>query len=95
LGVRLTADQSGLLVVSEGYAPGWRARIRSARGAERQLPVLRANVAFLGVPLTGGGDGDAVELRYEPASFRVGLFLCAAAFAALAAVAFGGKPAKR
>lgn len=56
-----------LLVVLSGYQPGFR-----AVGLLGEHPVAPADSAFLGVWLPAGETH--LELRYEPASFRLGLF---------------------
>ncbi|MBI3911858.1 MAG: hypothetical protein HY320_13125 [Armatimonadetes bacterium] len=81
--LRVRAAGLGLLILAEGWAPGWRARLRLADGQARTAPVLRANVAFQAVAVPAGET--TVELTYAPASFRAGLFLAGLAVAALAA----------
>ena len=70
-GNRLLLDGSaavpGLLVVCEQWDPSWRVWVDGQRA--RPLP---AEGLFTGIPLTAGNHH--VELRYEPASFRAGLF---------------------
>lgn len=88
----VSPDREALLVVAEGHAPGWKARVRDAGGSSRSAPVLRANIAFQGVRLRPGRS--IVEIAYEPDSFRVGLFLALLAAASLAAgLAFARVPA--
>jgi hypothetical protein len=72
-----------LLVVAEGYAPGWRAVVHAAGRAPYPARVFRANVAFLGVVVPPGPV--TVEWRYEPASFHAGLFFALVALGALLA----------
>lgn len=81
-----------LLVVAEGYHPGWRAVTVTSDGARHPTPVLRSNLAFLGVRVPA--DAETVWLAFEPASFRAGLFLALLALAAAvgAAVALRGGP---
>lgn len=59
----------GLLVLSETYAPGWRAAVNG-----RPTPVLRANYTFRAVPLISPGE-NVVELTYRPASAAVGTWV--------------------
>lgn len=70
-GNRVTVEgaspEPGLLVVCEQWDPAWHAWVDGAPA--RALP---AEGLFTGVPLPGGTH--RVELRYEPASFRVGTF---------------------
>lgn len=57
-----------LIVSSESEAPGWKAWVD---GKER--PIVLVNHAFRGVGLEDGEN--RVDLRYEPTSFKLGLFL--------------------
>ncbi|MBI5365020.1 MAG: YfhO family protein [Planctomycetes bacterium] len=68
----------GWLVAAETHYPGWTARVN---GVER--PLLRANHAFQAVELPAGSS--EVELAYEPASFRNGLWISATSLLALLA----------
>jgi hypothetical protein len=81
IGVR--TDAGGLLLIAENYDRGWRARWLPAGGGEERLAVLRANTTFQATWVPAG-EG-VVELRYEPASFRAGLFLILMAGLAFAA----------
>ena len=76
--VDLSRGGGGYLFLADAYAPGWH-----AYSAGRELPILIADVTFRAVPLTQ--DVRSVDFRYEPASFRVGLFVALAALAALGA----------
>ena len=69
----------GWLVILDAYAPGWRA---SSRG--RPLPLVRANHAFMAVPLPAGER--LVELTYEPRGFRAAAWI---SFVTLAGLAVG------
>ena len=60
--------EGGLLVVSEAWAPGWRAR---ADGVE--LPLRPANIVAQAVAVPPGTE--TVRLDYAPTSFRLGLGL--------------------
>ena len=73
--VNLWQDRSGYLFLADSYAPGWHA---DADG--KALRVMPADVAFRAVAVPQ--HATKVVFRYEPASFRVGLFvsLLAAAF---------------
>lgn len=79
--VRVPAEHGALLIVAEGYAPGWKATLHVPGQPPRPAPVLRTNVAFQGLFLPPGPV--TVELRFAPASFRVGLFFALAALALL------------
>jgi hypothetical protein len=88
LAVTVEPSRPSLLVLAEGYAPGWRARISRPGEPFRPAEVVRVNTAFQGVFLEPGPA--TVTWRYEPASFRVGLFAALAALAGLAAVVTTG-----
>jgi hypothetical protein len=78
LTVRVDARGRGLLVLSEIAFPGWRARVDG-----RPAPVYTADYLLRAIPVTKGRH--KVALTYEPASYRVGLFLSALALFAMAA----------
>jgi uncharacterized membrane protein YfhO len=61
------------VLLTENFAPGWHAYVKEPMGGQREIPVLRGDFAFRAVPLPAGEH--RLRLRYEPASFRVGLFL--------------------
>lgn len=75
LSVRARTDGPAYLVLSETYHPGWRARDNGV-----PVPVLRADYAFMAVPLARAGEHD-VELRFAPASWTMGCVLSGAALA--------------
>jgi len=58
----------GYLFLADSYAPGWR-----AHADRRELPVRVADVTFRAV--APPRQAKSVVFRYEPASFRVGLFI--------------------
>ncbi|MDP9366179.1 MAG: YfhO family protein [Chloroflexota bacterium] len=70
------AAAPGLLVVSEAYSDGWRAFVDG-----ESAPVLPTNHALRGVPIPAGEH--RVELRYEPRSLQLGLWISAVASAAM------------
>jgi len=76
--IEAVLQESGLLVLMDSYSPGWKAWVY-----ETEVPIIRANYGFRGVPLPPGKQ--VVTFRYEPASFRIGLFISLAALALLAA----------
>jgi hypothetical protein len=63
--VETESDGRRLLVLSDVYYPGWRARIDGS-----DAPVRVVNAAFRGVSVPAGKH--RVEFTYEPASFRYG-----------------------
>jgi len=67
-----------LLVASEIALPGWRATVNGQRA-----PLLVADYVLRAVPTPPGRS--TVEMRYDPASYRVGLFLTCCALAGIAA----------
>lgn len=81
--IAAAVPSDALLVVAETYQPGWRARLGPRRAA---LPVVKVNGGLLGVRIPARG-GPTVELSYEPASFRLGVFLALLAGALLAGAA--------
>ncbi len=62
-------SKPGYVIFNETYAPGWHAWIDG-----KPYPILRAYGLFMGLPVPGG-NMRKVDFRYEPASFRLGLFL--------------------
>jgi hypothetical protein len=63
--VKTKAASPAVLVVSEGFYPGWRATVDG-----EDAPVLRAHVVLRGVPLPAGEH--EVVLRFRPRPLRVG-----------------------
>jgi hypothetical protein len=78
--VHLPAGGGGYLFLADSNAPGWR-----AYAGDAELTIRTAYVTFRTV--APPRDARSVIFRYEPASFRVGLFI---ALAALFAAAAGG-----
>ena len=66
LDVAVSGSSTTTLVVSEGYDPGWRARVDG-----REIPVVPANVVLLGMRVPGSGVR-VVHLRYEPPEVTAG-----------------------
>jgi len=89
--VRLPAGGGGYLFLADSNAPGWR-----AYAGDAELAVRTAYVTFRTV--APPRDARSVIFRYEPASFRVGLFLtlvmlaCVCAVGGWAAVGRGRRP---
>lgn len=67
--IRLEAPRDGLLVFTEGWHPGWQARVNG-----RQVAVHRVNHALVGVSIDGPGKKE-VELWFRPRSLRVGAWI--------------------
>lgn len=92
-------SSAGILVLSEVYYPGWRAWVadlssqpspasplpmgegRRGEGEWSEVPVLRANYLFRAIELPAGVH--RVRWLYDPASFKIGAGLFAAAVIAL------------
>lgn len=83
LEIEVESDQPGLLFVSENWMPGWKATWRESGSSagDTTLPVVRAHIAFLGIPLPAGAG--TLELAYRPASVRWGLTISAIAWLTL------------
>ncbi len=61
----VTADQDGIVYFNESYYPGWIAEVDAVK-----VPVIRANYAFMAVPVSQGRH--TVRFEFAPTSFRVG-----------------------
>lgn len=68
LGFRVHAVRPGLLFLSEMYHPGWRAWIE-----DREVELLRTNVAFLGAVVPEGEH--ELRLRFASPAYRLGRVL--------------------
>lgn len=81
--VRITyrAGSSGILTLTDSYAPGWRATINGS-AAE----IHRVNGAFRGVRIAAPGDY-VVEYTYRPPTWRLSCAVAAAGLVLLVAVA--------
>lgn len=73
LSVRVRTNGPAYLVLSESHYAGWRARDDGT-----PVPVLRADYAFMAVPLSRPGE-HRVELRFAPTSWRLGFAVSVAA----------------
>jgi uncharacterized membrane protein YfhO len=74
----MPAGGGGYLFLADSYAPGWH-----AYAGDSELSVRTAYVTFRAVALPL--DARSVIFRYEPASFRIGLFIALVALAGVAA----------
>jgi hypothetical protein len=74
--LELRAEGPGLLVVAEGWDPGWRASLDGTPAR-----VLRVNVLQMGVVLPAGFH--QLELRHSPVGFGAGITLAGAALLGL------------
>jgi hypothetical protein len=72
----LPENKKGTLVISQNALPGWRAWVDG-----KPVPLLLADGLFQGLTIPAGSRQAAVA--YEPASFRLGLFVSLLAWAGL------------
>lgn len=85
LTLNVPAGGAGLLVVSEIWDAGWRATVDG-----QPVPLIRADGVLLGVPVSAGTH--TVTLRYQPTSFRQGMWLSIAGLLiALGLIAWGSR----
>jgi hypothetical protein len=75
----------GLLVISEHYDPGWRAKVDGL-----EVPVHAAQVTVLGIPVPAGRH--EVRLRFIPVGFLPGVFCAALTALVLGAFALRQSP---
>ncbi len=66
--ISVDSPHGGLLVVSQNWLPGWQ-----AHSGGKTVPVLRADLTFLGIPVSPGEE--QIRLSYRPASVRYGLLI--------------------
>ncbi len=76
----VNSQQGGLLILTDSYCPGWHAWIDG-----RPTPIDRFSDAFRSVAVPAGTH--IIEMRYEPATFRLGLFISLIALALLVGLA--------
>lgn len=82
--LELTLNAPAILVMTDAYAPGWRARGLSG-SSQWQYDVLPANVALRAIPL--GAGAHRIRVEYAPLTYRIGRWISLAAVAALAGFA--------
>lgn len=88
--VEVSGPRPSVLVVAESYFPGWKAKVDG-----KQVPVVEADGAFLGVPV--GSGSHEVELRYHrPAAAGLGQWITGLTILASLALMFApGQPGGR
>ncbi|PYQ13298.1 MAG: hypothetical protein DMF80_15420 [Acidobacteria bacterium] len=86
--IDVRAEGPGLLVLSDGWDGGWRARLDDA-----PVRVLRLNHGEMGVALPAGHH--RVSFHYRPEGLVAGVFLAAVGAATLAVLARPKRPAPR
>ena len=74
----IASSRKGFLVFDESFSPGWHAWVDG-----KPKPIFRADGLWMAVLLPETG-AHQIFFRYEPASFRLGLFLTLLTLAALA-----------
>ena len=84
--IEATCGAACLLILTDLHYPGWRAYVDG-----REQPVLPVNGLFRGVVLDPGEHG--VVYRFEPGSFRLGVWLALACLL-LTSLAFGSLRAR-
>ena len=75
--VDVNLSDRGWLVLTDAYAPGWKAYLRpfgGVEGDEEELTIQRANSAFRTVYLPQSGQW-TVRFIYSPMSFKLGLYI--------------------
>jgi uncharacterized membrane protein YfhO len=78
--IEVSSRYDGVLVLADSWFPGWEATVD---GVSTQI--LRANLLLRAVAIPAGNH--RVVFEYDPASFRLGVFI--SAFAFLIAVSLG------
>jgi hypothetical protein len=84
--VQADLEAPGWLVLTDAYAPGWRATASESAGATLDPQIYRADSAFRGVYLPSGGHW-TIAFTYEPTSFRAGVVISALSAITLALIA--------
>ena len=88
LRIELASPQPGYLVLAYTYYPGWQASVDS-----RPAAILRANYAFMALPVEAGEH--QVILRYRPVSLALGALISGLSLLTVIAVAAVGWRRKR
>ena len=88
LGLAVSTNGGGFLVLSENAYPGWRARVDGA-----EVSIHRADITLQGILVPPGTH--RVEFTMESPTLHAGLVLSGAGVAACALLLFGGRPRTR
>jgi hypothetical protein len=86
--IHATAARPAWLVLTDTQYPGWRARVQG-----RVAEIFPANYAFRAVRIPKGGS--EVAFTYEPASYRLGVFIGLLSLGCTLALASGGAICRR
>ncbi len=79
--LRYQSSSNGLLVLTDNWAPGWRAEVDGVR-----VPVIRTDFTFRGVPVPAGNH--TVYMYYWPQSLTVGIYLAIGGIILLLLISF-------
>lgn len=71
--IEATANRPAILVVSDAYAKGWRARSLLAAAPQPEYKVMPANYWMRGIPLKPGKH--KILLEYKPRAFVIGAWI--------------------
>ena len=82
--IQARSQRPGLLVLSDNYYPGWKAKVDG-----KPVDVERVDYLFRGVRVPAGAS--TVEFFYEPLSWRVGWIVSLLALLGIAAAAVVGR----
>ena len=85
LEIATSTSEPALAILTRSWDRGWRAAIDG-----REVPLLRADLAFQGVVVPSGEH--VLLLTYAPASFRAGVLVSGLSLAVLAALVLAGRP---
>jgi uncharacterized membrane protein YfhO len=85
---QVNANRPALLVLTDVYYPGWKAKVDG-----HDAPIERVDYLLRGVRVPAGAH--RVELEYQPASWRAGWILSLAALVAIAGLALVGLRRRR
>ncbi len=77
--IKTNSEKQGFLVLSDNYFPGWKAFIDGER-----TKIYRANYTFRAVHIPGGSH--EVTFKYDPLSFKIGLYITIFSLLLLSAV---------
>jgi hypothetical protein len=85
LEIATSTSDPGLMVVTRSWDPGWKASLDG-----RDVPLLRADLAFQGVIVPAGEH--VTRLAYSPASYRAGALVSGLSLLVLLGLALSGSP---
>jgi len=79
LEIEATTPAAAVLLITDTYAKGWRARSLDTQPVQPAYEILPANHALRGIPLAAGSH--RIRVEYAPASFRLGAVVSLVALA--------------